>query len=78
MASLFEIRDMLALHGKMEASTLSTTLHTPLAMMEAMLGRLEALGKARRVQEDLGGCLSGQCRECPDGKACLREWWMLC
>lgn len=78
MASLFEIRDMLALHGKMEASTLSTTLHTPLAMMEAMLGRLEALGKARRVQEDPGGCLSGQCRESPDGKACLREWWMLC
>ncbi|MBV7406369.1 [Fe-S]-dependent transcriptional repressor FeoC [Enterobacter sp. ENT03] len=78
MASLFEIRDMLALHGKMEACTLSNALQTPLAMMEAMLGRMEALGKARRVQEDPGGCLSGQCRECPDGKACLREWWMLC
>lgn len=76
MASLFEIRDMLALHGKMEASAMSAALHTPLSMVEAMLSRMEALGKVRRVQEEPGGCLSGQCRQCPEGKACLREWWM--
>ncbi|MCN9121261.1 ferrous iron transporter C, partial [Escherichia coli] len=23
------------------------------------------------------GCLSGSCKSCPEGKACLREWWAL-
>ncbi|MDF6170914.1 ferrous iron transporter C, partial [Escherichia coli] len=23
------------------------------------------------------GCLSGSCKSCPEGKACLHEWWAL-
>ncbi|SFR14776.1 MULTISPECIES: [Fe-S]-dependent transcriptional repressor FeoC [unclassified Enterobacter] len=77
MASLIALRDMLALQGRMEASALSMALHTPRPMIDAMLSRMEALGKVRRIQEEPSGCLTGQCRSCPDGKACLREWWAL-
>ncbi|MCN2795696.1 ferrous iron transporter C, partial [Escherichia coli] len=27
--------------------------------------------------EEPDGCLSGNCKSCPEGKACLREWWAL-
>lgn len=77
MASLIEVRDLLALQGRMEATQLSQMLHTPQAMIEAMLQRLEAMGKAKRIEEDADGCLSGSCKSCPEGKACLREWWAL-
>ncbi|MGY5955062.1 [Fe-S]-dependent transcriptional repressor FeoC [Kosakonia sp. BK9b] len=78
MASLLEVRDMLALQGRMEASQLSATLHTPRALIDAMLGRMEAMGKAVRIQEEADGCLSGSCKQCPEGKsACTREWWAL-
>jgi ferrous iron transport protein C len=41
MASLIEVRDMLALQGRMEASQLSAQLHTPQPLIDAMLSRLE-------------------------------------
>lgn len=77
MASLIKVRDTLAQWGRLEASQLSATLQTPLPMIDAMLCRLEAMGKAKRVQESADDCLSGSCKSCPQGKACLREWWML-
>ena len=77
MASMIEVRDLLALQGRMEAKQLSLRLHTPQALIDAMLQRLEAMGKAIRIQEDADGCLSGSCKKCPEGKACLREWWAL-
>ncbi|WP_312604534.1 [Fe-S]-dependent transcriptional repressor FeoC [Kosakonia cowanii] len=78
MASLIEVRDLLALQGRMEASQLSLALHTPKALIDAMLARLEAMGRAVRVEEEASGCLTGSCKACPKGKAaCSREWWML-
>ena len=77
MASMIEVRELLALQGRMEAKQLSLRLHTPQALIDAMLQRLEAMGKAIRIQEDADGCLSGSCKRCPEGKACLREWWAL-
>lgn len=78
MASLIEVRDLLALQGRMEASQLSLALHTPKALIDAMLARLEAMGRAVRVEEEASGCLTGSCKACPEGKAsCSREWWML-
>lgn len=78
MASLIEVRDLLALQGRMEAQQLSTALHTPRAMIDAMLSRMEAMGKAVRIQEEATGCLTGSCKQCPEGKsACSREWWAL-
>ena len=77
MASLIEVRDMLALQGRMEASQLSAQLHTPQPLIDAMLSRLEAMGKVVKISEDPDGCLSGSCKSCPEGKACLREWWAL-
>ena len=77
MASMIELRNMLALQGRMEAQQLSRALHTPQPMVDAMLMRMEAMGKAKRVQEEADGCLSGSCKSCPEGKPCLREWWML-
>ena len=77
MASLMEVRDMLALQGKMEAKQLSARLNTPQPLIDAMLDRLEAMGKVVKIIEDANGCLSGSCKRCPEGKACLREWWSL-
>lgn len=77
MASLIEVRDMLALQGRMEASQLSVQLHTPQALVNAMLGRLEAMGKVVKINEEPDGCLTGSCKSCPEGKACLRQWWAL-
>ncbi|MDR9890156.1 [Fe-S]-dependent transcriptional repressor FeoC [Pseudenterobacter timonensis] len=77
MASLIEVRDLLALQGRMEASQLSHALHAPRPLIDAMLARLEAMGRAMRIREEADGCLSGSCKSCPEGKACLREWWTL-
>ena len=77
MASLIEVRDMLALQGRMEAKQISARLRAPQPLIDAMLGRLEAMGKAVKTTEAADGCLSGSCKSCPEGKACLREWWSL-
>ena len=78
MASLIEVRDLLALQGRMEASQLSRALSIPRPLLDAMLSRMEAMGKARRIREEADGCLSGSCKACPQGQsACQREWWSL-
>ncbi len=72
MASLMEVRDMLALQGRMEAKQLSARLQTPQPLIDAMLERMEAMGKVVRISETSEGCLSGSCKSCPEGKAaCL-------
>lgn len=78
MASLMEVRDMLALQGRMEAKQLSARLQTPQPLIDAMLERMEAMGKVVRISETGEGCLSGSCKSCPEGKAaCRQEWWAL-
>ncbi|ATM69119.1 [Fe-S]-dependent transcriptional repressor FeoC [Klebsiella pneumoniae] len=78
MASLMEVRDMLALQGRMEAKQLSARLQTPQPLIDAMLERMEAMGKVVRISETSEGCLSGSCKSCPVGKAaCRQEWWAL-
>lgn len=64
MASLIQVRDLLALQGRMEAMQISRTLHTPQPMIDAMLNQLENMGRAVRIQEDPDGCLSGSCKSC--------------
>ena len=78
MASLMEVRDMLALQGRMEAKQLSARLQTPQPLIDAMLERMEAMGKVVRISETSEGCLSGSCKSCPEGiAACRQEWWAL-
>lgn len=77
MASMIEVRDLLALQGRMEAKQLSLSLRTPQPLIDAMLERMEAMGRAQRIQEDADVCLTGSCKSCPEGKACLNEWWTL-
>ncbi|MFP1592325.1 [Fe-S]-dependent transcriptional repressor FeoC [Escherichia coli] len=76
MASLIQVRDLLALRG-LEAAQISQTLNTPQPMINAMLQQLESMGKAVRIQEEPDGCLLAVVKSCPEGKACLREWWAL-
>ena len=52
MASLIQVRDLLALRGRMEATQMSQTLNTPQPMINAMLQQLESMGKAVRIQEE--------------------------
>ena len=75
MASLIEIRNILALQGRLEAKQISQQLATPLPLVAAMLDRLEAMGKAMRISEDPSSCLTGSCKSCPEGKQCAREFW---
>jgi ferrous iron transport protein C len=77
MASLIEVRDALALQGRLDATQISQQLATPLPMVNAMLSRLEAMGKAIRITEDPSDCLTGSCKGCPEGKKCIREVWAL-
>ena len=62
MASLMEVRDMLALQGRMEAKQLSARLQTPQPLIDAMLERMEAMGKVFRISDSSEGCLSGSCK----------------
>ncbi|PJG96081.1 [Fe-S]-dependent transcriptional repressor FeoC, partial [Klebsiella pneumoniae] len=67
-----------ALQGRMEAKQLSARLQTPQPLIDAMLERMEAMGKVVRISETNEGCLSGSCKSCPEGKAaCRQEWWAL-
>lgn len=75
MATLIEVRDLLALQGRLEASRVSELLATPRPLIDAMLARLEAMGRAKRVEEDLSGCLTGSCKSCPEGNACQKTFW---
>lgn len=77
MATLMELRDALALQGRLEASQLSQQLSTPLPMVMAMLARLEAMGKAQRITDASSTCLTGSCKHCPEGKNCSKELWSL-
>ncbi|WNN48800.1 FeoC-like transcriptional regulator [Siccibacter colletis] len=77
MTSLMAIRDMLALEGRLQAAQISQRTATPLPLVEAMLMRLEAMGRATCVAVEEDGCFSEQCRTCPEGKACQPRWWML-
>ncbi|AVJ19692.1 FeoC-like transcriptional regulator [Serratia rhizosphaerae] len=77
MASLLQVRDALAICGSAQAQQLSRQLNAPLPLVQAMLDRLIALGKAEcRVMDD-GGCLSGACKHCPEGKACTTRVYRL-
>lgn len=72
MASLIQVRDLLALRGRMEAAQISQTLNTPQPMINAMLQQLESMGKAVRIQEEPDGCLSGSCKAARKAKpACV-------
>lgn len=77
MATLMDLRNTLALQGRLEASQLSQQLTTPLPMIMAMLMRLEAMGKAQRIIEDTSACMTGSCKHCPEGKSCSKELWTL-
>lgn len=77
MTTLIDIRNTLALQGRLEASQLSHQLTTPLPMVMAMLMRLEDMGKAERIIEDANSCLSGSCKHCPEGQSCSKELWAL-
>lgn len=77
MASLIQVRDLLALQGRMDSRQISAALYTSQHLIDAMLHRLEMMGKAVRIQEEKECCLSGTCKHCPEGKACMREWWRL-
>lgn len=78
MATLIDVRNLLALRGRMEAQQLSAELHISRAMVDAMLERLEAMGKAQCIRQQATGCLTGSCKQCPEGKAaCTHEFWSL-
>lgn len=76
MVSLIEVRDAIALNGIAELHQLSRQLKVPFQLLSAMLQQLEAMGKIERV-ELASSCLTGQCKNCPDGKKCLTDSYQI-
>lgn len=72
MVSLIEVRDAVALNGIVELHQLSRQLKMPPQLLSAMLQQLESMGKVEKVEPD-SSCLTGQCKDCPDGKKCLTD-----
>lgn len=71
MVSLIEVRDAIALQGKVNASQLSHQLAASRPLVEAMLDRLVAMGKLVRIEQDDSDCLSSGCKSCPEAKKCI-------
>ncbi|MBK4716115.1 MULTISPECIES: FeoC-like transcriptional regulator [Tenebrionibacter/Tenebrionicola group] len=78
MAGLKEVRDLLALRGRLETQQISQLLATPLPRIEALLSHLERMKLAVRVSPASDdACFPGSCRRCPQRKSCLSEQWTL-
>ncbi len=71
MASLIQVRDAVALQGKVNASQLSHQLASPRPLVEAMLDRLVDMGKVTRIEQDDNACLNDGCKSCSETKKCI-------
>lgn len=77
MVSMIAVRDLLSLQGQMDSATISRQLNASPALIEAMLERMEAMGKVARVLATTQACVSGSCRGCPEGSQCRPQQWTL-
>ena len=66
MASLIQVRDLLALQGRMDAKQLSLSLHTPQPMIDAMTG---SDGKSRAHSGRCGWLSLWQLQKLPGRKS---------
>ncbi|MBW7981248.1 FeoC-like transcriptional regulator [Enterobacillus tribolii] len=77
MTSLLQVRDAVALHGRVELRQLSRELSASPSMVKAMLERLEAMGSVEKVTEIDTGCLGGGCKGCPETERCEIEVYQI-
>ncbi|UBX50574.1 FeoC-like transcriptional regulator [Providencia alcalifaciens] len=69
MASLLQVRDLIALYGQADIALLSSQLNAPAALVNAMAEKLVSMGKIEKV--DVSACLTGtSCKGCPESSAC--------
>ncbi|KMW72525.1 ferrous iron transporter C [Photorhabdus luminescens subsp. luminescens] len=68
MISLLQVRDAVALNGRVDAKLLSHQLSASLSMVEAMLEQLTVMGKLEKINAT--ACLSGGCKQCPETQKC--------
>ncbi|EMI5490615.1 ferrous iron transporter C [Providencia stuartii] len=69
MVSLLQIRDLVALYGQADLDLLSEQLKAPKPLIQAMVDKLIAMGKLKKV--DLSACLTGtSCKGCPESNDC--------
>ncbi len=76
MASLIEVRDMLALQGVCRRHNSALTC----MLRAAGRGHAESSGshgESRAHNGRRGRLFVRQLQSCPEGKACLQEWWAL-
>ncbi|MFS1537358.1 MAG: FeoC-like transcriptional regulator [Candidatus Phlomobacter fragariae] len=69
MISLLQVRDMVALYGKMDAYQISQKLSASLPMIEAMLDKLTAMGKLKQVDHSPYP-IGHSCKQCSEIKKC--------
>ncbi|MGP1928801.1 MAG: FeoC-like transcriptional regulator [Arsenophonus sp. NC-WZS1-MAG3] len=69
MISLLQIRDMVALYGRMDAYQISQKFSASLPIIEAMLDKLADMGKLEQIYQS--SCLSDySCKQCSEIKKC--------
>lgn len=73
MATLLQIRDTIALHGRMELQQLCGKVNDTPAMVQAMLLRLEQMGWVTKIniEEQDNPCEQGGCQACISKKKCI-------
>lgn len=76
MATLMQVRDLLAIYGQADARLISQQLSAPEPLVQAMLEKLTAMGKVEKV--DITACLTGtSCSACPENQACNHNIYRL-
>ncbi|BEI00486.1 FeoC-like transcriptional regulator [Edwardsiella ictaluri] len=68
MTTLLQVRDTVALHGRIELQRLCREVGGTPALVRAMLERLELMGCVEKVDDMDSGCLSGSCKGCPEAQ----------
>lgn len=68
MVTLLQVRDAVALNGRVELQRLCREVGGTPALVRAMLERLEQMGSVEKVDDKDNGCLNGSCKGCPDAQ----------
>lgn len=69
MPTLIQVRDTIALHGRIEFNYLCREVAGTPALVQAMLDRLIQMGIIEKIESSDNGCINGRCRTCPESQS---------
>lgn len=69
MPTLIQVRDTIALHGRVEFNRLCHEVNGAPTLVQAMLDRLMQMDIIEKIENNDNGCINGGCRTCPESQA---------